>query len=176
MLLGFGGISDQIGRRATMLAGLLASLAGALLFAVALDVWWVFAGRVLMGIGVGLAASRATAAILEFSSRERTKSAASVTMAALAIGFAAALLLGGALTEYGPWPTHLCLDTGYSPPHPAGCDVVLAASYGRRCGRRQALQNAVCSEGYSSGLRVVIDRHDGGLCVRRAGPIVWRPS
>ena len=37
MLVGFGGISDQIGRRATMLAGLFASLAGALLFAVAPD-------------------------------------------------------------------------------------------------------------------------------------------
>src|SRR6202041_2130993 len=101
MLVGFGGISDQIGRRATMLAGLLASLVGALLFAVAPDVGWVFAGRALMGIGVGLTASPSTAAVLEFTSLERAKSAASVTMAAQAIGFAAALLLGGALTEYG---------------------------------------------------------------------------
>jgi predicted MFS family arabinose efflux permease len=108
MLLGFGGISDQIGRRTTMLAGLWASLAGALLFAVAPDVWWVFAGRALMGIGVGLAASPSTAAILEFTSPERAKSAASVTMGAQAIGFATALLLGGALTQYGPWPTRLC--------------------------------------------------------------------
>jgi len=108
MLVGFGGISDQIGRRATMLAGLFASLAGALLFAVAPDVWWVFAGRALMGIGVGLAASPSTAAILEFTSPERAKRAALVTMVAQAIGFAAALLLGGALTEYGPWPTRLC--------------------------------------------------------------------
>src|SRR5882762_5498974 len=108
MLVGFGGISDQIGRRATMLAGLFASLVGALLFAVAPDVWWVFAGRALMGIGVGLAASPSTAAILEFTSPERAKGAASVTMGAQAIGFAAALLLGGALTEYGPWPTRLC--------------------------------------------------------------------
>jgi len=108
MLLGFGGISDQIGRRATMLAGLLASLVGALLFAVAPDVWWVFAGRALMGIGVGLVASPSTAAILEFTSPERARSAASVTMGAQAIGFATALLLGGALTEYGPWPTRLC--------------------------------------------------------------------
>jgi MFS family permease len=108
MLVGFGGISDQIGRRATMLAGLFASLVGALLFAVAPDVWWVFAGRALMGIGVGLAASPSTAAILEFTSPERAKSAALVTMGAQAIGFTAALLLGGALTEYGPWPTRLC--------------------------------------------------------------------
>ncbi len=108
MLVGFGGISDQIGRRATMLGGLFASLAGALLFAVAPDVSWVFGGRALMGIGVGLAASPSTAAILEFSSPKRAKSAALVTMGAQAIGFAAALLLGGALTEYGPWPTRLC--------------------------------------------------------------------
>jgi predicted MFS family arabinose efflux permease len=108
MLVGFGGVSDQIGRRATMLAGLFASLTGALLFAVAPDVCWVFAGRALMGIGVGLAASPSTAAILEFTSPERAMSAALVTMGAQAIGFAAALLLGGALTEYGPWPTRLC--------------------------------------------------------------------
>lgn len=108
MLVGCGGISDQIGRRATMLAGLFASLIGALLFAVAPDVWWVFAGRALIGIGVGLAASPSNAAILEFSSPESAKYAASVTMGAQAAGFAAALLLGGALTEYGPWPTRLC--------------------------------------------------------------------
>jgi len=108
MLVGFGGISDQIGRRATMLAGLCASLIGALLFALAPDVWWIFAGRALMGVGVGLTASPSTAAVLEFTSPERAKSAALVTMGAQAIGFATALLLGGALTEYGPWPTHLC--------------------------------------------------------------------
>jgi MFS family permease len=45
---------------------------------------------------------------LEFSSPESAKHSASVTMGAQAAGFAAALLLGGALTEYGPWPTRLC--------------------------------------------------------------------
>ena len=108
MLVGFGGISDKIGRRATMLAGLFASLVGAVLFAVAPDVWWLFAGRALMGIGVGLSVSPSTAAILEFISPEHAKRAASVTMTAQAAGFTAALLVGGALTEYGPWPTHLC--------------------------------------------------------------------
>jgi MFS family permease len=29
-------------------------------------------------------------------------------MAAQGAGFAAGLLVGGALTEYGPWPTRLC--------------------------------------------------------------------
>ncbi len=108
LLIGFGGISDHIGRRATMLAGLVASLIGALLFALAPNVWWVFAGRALMGVGVGLSVSPSTAAILEFSSPRDAQSAASVTATAQAVGFAASLLLGGGLTEYGPWPTRLC--------------------------------------------------------------------
>lgn len=108
MLVAFGGISDQIGRRATMLAGIGASLAGAVFFAVAPDVGWVFAGRALMGVGVGLSAGPSTAAILEFCHGQDARRAASLTMTAQAGGFAAALLVGGALTQYGPWPTRLC--------------------------------------------------------------------
>ena len=67
VLIGFGDISDHIGRRATMLMGLGASLAGALLFAVAPDVLWLFAGRALMGVGVGLTAGPSTAAVVEFA-------------------------------------------------------------------------------------------------------------
>jgi MFS family permease len=108
ILVGFGGISDQIGRRAAMLLGLGASLVGTVLFAIAPDVWWVFAGRAFMGVGVGLSVGPSSAAILEFSSDQSEKRAASLTMTAQAGGFAAALLVGGALTEYGPWPTRLC--------------------------------------------------------------------
>jgi MFS family permease len=108
VLVGFGGISDHIGRRAAMLFGLGASLVGAVFFAVAPDVWWVFAGRALMGVGVGLSVAPSSAAILEFRSDQSPRRAASLTMTAQAGGFAAALLLGGALTEYGPWPTRLC--------------------------------------------------------------------
>jgi MFS family permease len=107
-LVGFGGISDTIGRRPAMLLGLGASLVGAVLFAVAPDVWWVFAGRAVMGVGVGLSAGPSTAAILEFSGHQDAKRAASLTMTAQAAGFATSLLVGGALTEYGPWPTRLC--------------------------------------------------------------------
>jgi MFS family permease len=105
-LLGFGDLSDHIGRRATMLIGLAASLAGVFAFAVAPDVVWLFVGRALMGIGVGLTASPSTAAMLEFSEGQSQR-AASVAAAAQAAGFAAALLLGGALIEYAPYPTRL---------------------------------------------------------------------
>jgi MFS family permease len=106
-LLGFGDLSDHIGRRATMLIGLAASLAGVFAFAVAPGVAWLFAGRALMGVGVGLTASPSTAAMVEFSVPGQTQRAASVAAAAQAVGFAAALLLGGALVEYAPLPTRL---------------------------------------------------------------------
>src|SRR5258708_6798049 len=107
VLIGFGDVSDYIGRRATMLLGLGASLVGALFFAVAPNVVWVFAGRIFMGIGVGLTAGPSTAAMVEFSAEGQAKRAASITTAAQAAGFAVALLLGGALIEYAPWPLHL---------------------------------------------------------------------
>ena len=107
VLVGFGDVSDHIGRRAAMLMGLGASLAGTLLFAVAPSVIWLFLARALMGIGVGLTAGPSTASVVEFTTRSASKRAALITTVAQAGGFAAALLLGGALVQYAPWPTRL---------------------------------------------------------------------
>jgi MFS family permease len=68
---------------------------------------WLFAGRALMGIGVGLTASPSTAAMVEFAAPGQNQRAAAVAASAQAVGFAAALLLGGALVEYAPLPTRL---------------------------------------------------------------------
>jgi len=45
--------------------------------------------------------------MVEFSPQGQSQRAASITTAAQSFGFAAALLLGGALTRYAPWPIHL---------------------------------------------------------------------
>lgn len=107
VLIVFGDISDYIGRRTTMLFGLIASLLGVLLFAIASGVLWLFVGRALMGVGVGLSVGASTAAMVEFGTDAQVRRAASVTAIAQAFGFAAALLVGGALTQYAPWPMHL---------------------------------------------------------------------
>jgi MFS family permease len=107
VLVGFGDVSDYVGRRAAILWGVGASLVSTLLFALAPDVLWLFAGRALMGIGVGLTAGPSTAAMVEFSGQGAARRAATVTNAAQAVGFAAALLLGGALIQYAPLPTRL---------------------------------------------------------------------
>ncbi len=106
-LLVFGKLSDQIGRRAAMLYGLTASLLGVLCFAIANEVLWLFVGRALMGIGVGLSASPAAAALVEFSPAGQTARANSITTAATCLGLALAVLVGGALIQYAPLPMHL---------------------------------------------------------------------
>jgi MFS family permease len=107
VLVGFGDVSDYIGRRTAILWGVGASLAGTLLFALAPDVLWLFAGRAFMGVGVGLTAGTSTAAMVEFSGQGAAKRAATITTAAQAVGFAVALLLSGALVQYAPLPTRL---------------------------------------------------------------------
>ncbi|MDH6262939.1 MFS transporter [Bradyrhizobium sp. BR13661] len=106
-LVCLGGLSDHVGRRRTMLAALVFSLIGALTLAWALDVEWLLAARAVMGIGVGLASGASTAAILEFSPSGDPERAASATNLAQAIGFATALILGGALIQYAPYPLRL---------------------------------------------------------------------
>jgi MFS family permease len=105
-LLVFGQLSDYIGRRTAMLYGVTALLAGVLLFAIAPSVGWVYAGRALMGVGVGLALTPATAAAVEFSARGKAARASSITTAATAVGLALATIVGGGLIEYAPAPRH----------------------------------------------------------------------
>ena len=101
-----GGISDYIGRRSTILIGLSSSLLGAALFAVAPSVLWVFVGRAFIGLGVGLCAGPAAAALLEFSAAGQETRASSNTLAQ-AVGIVLATIVGGALIQYAPYPTHL---------------------------------------------------------------------
>ncbi len=107
VLIIFGNLSDHIGRRAAMLWGLGASFLGVALFAVAPNVGWVFAGRILMGVGVGLSAGPATAAMIEFGPVGAAARASAVTLAAQALGLIAAMIVGGALIQYAPLPTRL---------------------------------------------------------------------
>lgn len=107
VLIVLGDLSDHIGRRAAMALGLAAELIGVLLFTVATDVAWLLAGRVFMGLGVGLSLSAANVAMVEFSAPGREKRAGSIGTAVSALGIGLAMLVGGALTEYAPYPLRL---------------------------------------------------------------------
>ncbi|MDQ0895055.1 MFS transporter [Agromyces ramosus] len=107
VLIVFGNLSDVIGRRAVILMGLAALGAGSLAFGLAPDLTWVFVGRALMGVGVGLALSPATAAMVEFGGPGGARRASSTTTASTATGLALATLVGGGLVQYAPNPMRL---------------------------------------------------------------------
>jgi MFS family permease len=102
----FGSISDYIGRRATLLAGVAIIALGVLMFAVAPNVVWLFGGRALQGIGLGLATSPASAAMVEFAHKGNTRRASAINTAATASGLALATIVGGALVQYAPAPLY----------------------------------------------------------------------
>jgi MFS family permease len=107
VLIIFSDLSDHIGRRSAMLLGLLAELVGVLLFAFADGVPWLMAGRAFMGLGVGLSLSPASVAMVEFSAPGKEGRAGSIGTAVSSSGIALAMLVGGALTQYAPFPLHL---------------------------------------------------------------------
>ncbi|MGY3263089.1 MFS transporter [Frigoribacterium sp. 2355] len=107
VLLVFGSLSDTIGRRASILLGVSASIVGVLLFALAPDVGWVLVGRAFMGLGVGLSLSPATAAMIDIAGPVNSARTGAISTASTAVGLVFATLLGGALVQYAPEPLHL---------------------------------------------------------------------
>lgn len=103
-LILFGSLSDVVGRRRVILAGMLLVAAGTSLFVVAGSMAWLFAGRALQGAGVGVALSAAAAALAEFDRSGRAERVSTVNTAATSAGAAFAILLGGASVQYGSDP------------------------------------------------------------------------
>nr|WP_051809453.1 MFS transporter [Actinoplanes subtropicus] len=103
-LLFFGQISDRAGRKRVALPALGLATAGTLLFVFAQGTAWLYAGRLLIGLAVGILSGTGTAWLAElFGPGERR--AATVTAATANLtGIAVGPLLAGLLAEYAPVP------------------------------------------------------------------------
>jgi len=106
-LLFFGGISDDIGRRKTLMIALGFSAIGALTFALASNLWWLLAGRMLQGIAIGIGTPTATAAIREWMPDNLQNRAGLVAIVGIATGSAAGAAMAGILAQYAPLPAKL---------------------------------------------------------------------
>ncbi|HEX4444095.1 MAG TPA: MFS transporter [Galbitalea sp.] len=104
VLLFFGGVSDYVGRRRTMLSGILLIAVSAVLFAVAPNVGWLFAARALQGIGTGFAIGAASAKLVENNISANPRFPSSLTTASTATGLTLALVLSGILAQFAPLP------------------------------------------------------------------------
>jgi sugar phosphate permease len=106
-LLLFGRLSDRVGRRPVMVAGLLVGCAGLAVFAAAESAAWLFAARVLQGLAVGMISGPATAALVEFDPRRDEQRPALLAGLAQAGGSGAGPLVAGTLAEWAPAPRQL---------------------------------------------------------------------
>ena len=120
-LLVFGSVSDYLGRRRVILAGLAMAAGACGLFLAAHGVGLLFAARALHGAAVGTATSALGAALIDLQP-EGSGRAPVVTTAASLLGLAAGGLGTSALVQYGPAPTHLVwwllLGATWPPPWP----------------------------------------------------------
>jgi MFS family permease len=107
-LLVFGQLSDRLGRRRVMAAGLMTAAAALLLFALAAGIGWLFAARAVQGLAVGMMSGAASAALVELDTRPAEHTAALVAALAQAGGSAAGPIFAGLLAEWAPAPRVLC--------------------------------------------------------------------
>ena len=105
-LLVFGSVSDYLGRRRVILAGLAMAAGACGLFLAADGVGLLFAARALHGAAVGTASSALGAALIDLQP-EGSRRAPVVTTAAALLGLAVGGLGASALVQYAPAPTHL---------------------------------------------------------------------
>src|SRR3954469_21173556 len=103
-LLVFGQLSDRLGRRRVISAGLGTATAGLGLFALASGLTWLFAARAGQGLAVGMISGAASAALVELDPAPPAHRAALFAALAQAGGSAAGPILAGALAEWAPAP------------------------------------------------------------------------
>lgn len=103
-LLVFGQISDVLGRRRVIAAGLVVAMVALVLFSLADATWWLFAARATQGLAQGMLSGAATAALAELVAPGPARRAALAATLAQCGGSASGALLAGGLAQWLPSP------------------------------------------------------------------------
>jgi MFS family permease len=106
-LLVFGRLSNHLGRRPVALAALVVTAAGCLVLTQVHGVAPLMIGRVLQGVGCGLASSALAAFVVDSSPASPAWLGSAVASGAPMVGLTLGALGSGALAEYGPAPRTL---------------------------------------------------------------------
>jgi MFS family permease len=103
----FGRVSDQIGRRVTVLSAIALAVVGGIVFVFAQGTSWLFLGRIVTGFANSLAIGTLTAWLTELHTRCDKAFGAMVATAANMAGLALGAIFAGLLAQFAPWPLRL---------------------------------------------------------------------
>jgi MFS family permease len=106
-LLVLGRLSNHLGRRPTSIASLCLLLLGCLLLLNVHHIGMLIAGRLLMGLGAGLASSSLTSYIVDTAPTRPAWLASVASSQTVMLGLAVGAISSGALVQFGPWPRDL---------------------------------------------------------------------
>jgi MFS family permease len=106
-LLVFGRLSHHVGRRPVAIASLLLLVAGSLVLLDVHQIAILITGRVLMGLGAGLASSSLTSYIVDAAPARPAWLAAVASSQTVMLGLALGAVASGALIQFAPWPRDL---------------------------------------------------------------------
>jgi len=107
----FGSLSDFLGRRPVLIAGLVVQLGSNVLFLTATDVNGVIAGRIVQGLASGAATAAFTAAMVELSPESNKRLGAVLGSISLTGGLALGSVLAGLTLESTPAANALIFTT-----------------------------------------------------------------
>ncbi len=106
-LLVLGRLSNHLGRRLTAMASLGLLLLGCLLLLNVHNISTLLAGRILMGVGTGLASSTLTSYIVDAAPARPEWLASVASSQGPMLGLSIGAIASGALVQFGPWPRDL---------------------------------------------------------------------
>ncbi|MEV8148662.1 MFS transporter [Arthrobacter sp. NPDC080073] len=106
-LLVMGRLSNYAGRRSLSIASLAFLIAGTLTLLNVHHIGILIAGRLLMGLGAGLASSSLTSYIVDSAPAKPDWLASVASSQTVMLGLAVGAVASGALVQFGPWPRDL---------------------------------------------------------------------
>ena len=106
-LLVLGRLSNSVGRRPAALASLTLLVLGCVVLLDVHDIGVLIAGRLLMGLGAGMASSSLAAYIVDAAPRRPAWLASVASSQTVMLGLAIGAIASGALVQFGPWPRQL---------------------------------------------------------------------
>ena len=105
-LLGFGDLSDHVGRKKVMAGAIVIAAVSTAIFLVANSIGMLIVARIISGLAVGFMTGTATAALAELSGRGGPRRAAVVASGANLGGLGLGPLVAGLFGQYLPDPLH----------------------------------------------------------------------